>query len=565
MEAHDQYEFDGFRVDARQRVLYRMPGDHRIDLQPRVFDALLHFVRRPGELLGKRELMQLLWPNVIVEENSLNQVVSQLRKALGEKPSEHRYIVTSPGRGYRFVAAVRAGAGQVPAQQCHPLSLAVLPFSEHVLGNATPGLGEAIAADLSHLLSARSRLRMTAHPSSAAAWARHPDARQAGQVLNVARVVTGEVAGDAVRLTVTARLIDVATGTQLFGHTVRGALSSLAELQGDLARQLAQVVDPQGTQPDAHVDVDPDAYLAYLKALSLSQRPSPGSIAGSIDLLRQAIATSPQFPRARSLLAIQHTMEVMFGYADASSLQLAREEVAQALGLDEHNGETWCAAGVIDCLGGNWVRAEERFRIAHSLTADPLVSGLRCAYLTLSVGQLARAMQQAEHTLQVAPTHPIGVQMMATLHLALGHDEPARRFAQLSIEQGQSASMAPLSDLFGLLELRAGRPEELRRISTGPADGGLDPPMRKRLMLWHSCRGALDDAFALAFDSADHYAREGTVGGAWGVLWLPEMRPFREDARFQHFVRRLRLFEYWSEYGPPDGYSLKGERLVPAG
>ena len=36
-------------------------------------------------------------------------------------------------------------------------------------------------------------------------------------------------------------------------------------------------------------------------------------------------------------------------------------------------------------------------------------------------------------------------------------------------------------------------------------------------------------------------------------------------ALFQHFVRRLRLFEYWSEYGPPDGYSLKGERLVPAG
>ena len=79
MEAHDQYQFDGFRVDARQRVLYRIPGDARIDLQPRVFDALLHFVQRPGELLGKRELMQLLWPNVVVEENSLNQVVSQLR------------------------------------------------------------------------------------------------------------------------------------------------------------------------------------------------------------------------------------------------------------------------------------------------------------------------------------------------------------------------------------------------------------------------------------------------------------------------------------------------------
>jgi len=561
MEAQDGYEFDGFRVDARQRVLYRLPGNTRVDLQPRVFDALLHFVRHPGELLGKRVLMQVLWPNVVVEENSLNQVVSQLRNVLGEKPWEHRFIVTSPGRGYRFVAAVRTVGVPSAAGQRHPLSLAVLPFTDRILGGTTPGLGEAIAADLSHLLSARSRLRVTAHPSSATAWARHPDPRLAGDVLNVARVVTGEVAGDRVRLGITARLIDVATGATVWSHTVRGSLAGLAELQGDLARQLAQVVDPEGTHPDANVDVTPDAYLSYLKALSLSQRPSPGSIAGSIDLLRQAIADSPQFPRARSLLAIQYTMEVMFGFAGAGALQLAREEVAQALDLDEHNGETWCAAGVIDCLGGNWVRAEERFRIAHSLTADPLVSGLRCAWLTLSVGQLARAMQQAEYTLQVAPTHPIGVQMLAALHLTLGNDEAARRFAQLSIEQGQSPTMAPLHDLFALLELRAGRPAEMQRISV-VASGNLDPPLRKRLMLWHSIRGAIDEAFALAFDSADHYAREGSVGGAWGVLWLPEMQPFRDDERFQLFARRLRLFEYWSEYGPPDGYSLRGERLV---
>ena len=565
MQEQDSYRFDGFRVDARQRVLYRQADNSRIDLQPRVFDALLHFVRRPGELLGKRELMQSLWPNVVVEENSLNQIVSQLRKALGEKPAEHRFIVTSPGRGYRFVAAVHAEADSSSTHQGPPLSLAVLPFVDHVMGSTTPGLGEAIAADLSHLLSARSRLQVAAHTSSATSWARQADPRQVGETLKVARVVTGEVAGDRVRLTVTARLLDVATGSVLWSHTVHGALGSLAELQGDLARQLAQVVDPDGMRPDANVDVTPDAYLAYLKALSLSQRPSAGSIAGSIDLLRRAIKDSPQFPRARSLLAIQHTMEVMFGYAGASALQLAREEAAQALALDEYNGETWCAAGVIDCLGGQWTRAEERFRIAHSLTADPLVSGLRCSWLTLSVGQLARAMQQAEHTLQVAPTHPIGVQMMATLHLALGHDESARRFAQLSIEQGQSATMAPLSDLFALLERRAGRPEELARISAEPAAGGLDPPMRKRRMLWHTCQGALDDAFALAFDSADHYARDGMVGGAWGVLWLPEMQPFRDDARFQLFARRLRLFEYWSEYGPPDGYSLKGERLVRAG
>jgi DNA-binding winged helix-turn-helix (wHTH) protein/Tfp pilus assembly protein PilF len=565
METQGCYEFDGFRVDARQRTLYSTADDTRIELQPRVFDALLCFVERPGELLGKRELMQKLWPNVVVEENSLNQVVSQLRKALGEQPSEHRFIVTSPGRGYRFVAAVHAVADRTAPRQLHPFSMAVVPFAGQVSGGGPPRLGDAIAADLSRLLSARSRLRVAAHPSSAALWEQHPEPRHVGEVLNVARVVTGEIAGDARQLTITAHLIDSVTGAVLWTHALRSAIGGLAELQGDLARQLAQIVDPDGTSaPMTPVEVAPDAYLDYLKALSLSQKPSATSLSESIALLQHAIALSPQFPRARSLLAIELTMAVMYGFAPVEALQLAREEVAQSLTLDDQNGETWGAAGVIDCLGGTWARAEERFRIAHSLTADPVVSGLRCAYLTLSVGQLARAMQQAEYSLQVAPTHPIGVQMLAMLHLTLGNDPAARRYAELSVEQGKSRAIAPLIDIFALLEHRAGRPEELARTFVPAAGAALDPPMRKRLMFWHTCEGQLDQAYAVAFESLDQYAREGTVGGAWGMLWLREMRPFRDDERFQLFARRLRLFEYWSEYGPPDGYSLAGERLVSA-
>ena len=101
--------------------------------------------------------------------------------------------------------------------------------------------------------------------------------------------------------------------------------------------------------------------------------------------------------------------------------------------------------------------------------------------------------------------------------------------------------------------------------SAEAAAAALDPPLRKRFMLWYSRLGALDHAYALAFDSLDQYAREGTVGGAWGVLWLPEMAAFRDDERFQLFAQRLRLFEYWSEYGPPDGHSLNGARLSKAG
>ncbi len=88
--------------------------------------------------------------------------------------------------------------------------------------------------------------------------------------------------------------------------------------------------------------------------------------------------------------------------------------------------------------------------------------------------------------------------------------------------------------------------------------------MRKRLILWYTRLGALDLAFDLAERSLDVYGREEHVGGAWGVLWVPEMQPFRDDPRFQHFASRLRLIEYWSEYGPPDGYALSGSMLRSA-
>jgi len=65
-------------------------------------------LQHPGELLDKSTLIAAVWPNVVVEENNLNQVISALRRALGDGSGGRRFIVTVPGRGYQFVAqAVR--------------------------------------------------------------------------------------------------------------------------------------------------------------------------------------------------------------------------------------------------------------------------------------------------------------------------------------------------------------------------------------------------------------------------------------------------------------------------
>lgn len=88
---------------SQKRVLRRTGAD--LDLPPKVFNALSLLVEHAGELLDKDTLMQALWPGLVVEENNLSQVISALRRALGD---EGGFIQTVPKRGFRFIAEVTA-------------------------------------------------------------------------------------------------------------------------------------------------------------------------------------------------------------------------------------------------------------------------------------------------------------------------------------------------------------------------------------------------------------------------------------------------------------------------
>lgn len=99
------YEFGEFTLDVAERTL--LHEGQVVPLTPKVFDMLLVLLENRGALLSKDELLQTLWPDIVVEEGSLNRNISTLRKALGETPHESKYIETVPKRGYRFVADVR--------------------------------------------------------------------------------------------------------------------------------------------------------------------------------------------------------------------------------------------------------------------------------------------------------------------------------------------------------------------------------------------------------------------------------------------------------------------------
>ena len=99
------YEFGPFRVDPEKQVLLR--ENQPVAITPKTFETLLILVRHSREVVSKDELMSELWPDAFVEEANLSQNIFMLRKALGDTPDDRRYIVTVPGKGYRFVAEVR--------------------------------------------------------------------------------------------------------------------------------------------------------------------------------------------------------------------------------------------------------------------------------------------------------------------------------------------------------------------------------------------------------------------------------------------------------------------------
>ena len=99
------YEFGTFTLNPLKRIV--LNGHEPIPLTSKCFDILLVLLEHRDEVVVKEELMELVWPDTAVEEGNLNRHVSTIRKLLGESPHDHRYIVTVPGRGYRFVAEVK--------------------------------------------------------------------------------------------------------------------------------------------------------------------------------------------------------------------------------------------------------------------------------------------------------------------------------------------------------------------------------------------------------------------------------------------------------------------------
>jgi DNA-binding winged helix-turn-helix (wHTH) protein len=446
------YEFAGFRLDPASRQLSSV--GNTIELPARAMDALLLFVERPGILRDRRSLVRTLWQDTYVEDNSLDQVVSQLRRALASHGATARLIVTERGRGFRFVAAVQRILDAAPA-------------------------------------------------SSAAAMA------------------------------------------------------------------------------------------LYEQACSLVNRPSPSNLEGAFGLLSTALECDPGLAPALAERALVRALFMVFDLPMEGALDSAEAEAHQALAMAPQLARAHQALAYICVARRRWLPAHAHFELACELEAAPGARISRVWQISLSVGHLQLALEQAKEAQSRAPLAPLSSIAIAMAASSAGRHDEAIVHADRAALLGWPRTARPLPDIHFLHALVLGRhaavadcirsclatqmlasgatrlaeqvasalsnqaeqlaaAASLRALVVEQGAAGLGQLNLKRLMLWFTLLGAPDAAFECFDRLVQCYSLTDSIGSAWDVLWLPQMASFRADRRFRTVIERLDFQAYWNKYGPPD-------------
>src|SRR5215468_1416877 len=291
--------FGRFRLDLARRELRRDQAPVR--LGSRALDILCVLASAEGRVVTKDELMARVWAGVVVEENNLQVHISTLRKALEEDGDSESWIVTVPGRGYRFLGSPDPPA----ADKSHSLlvsdkpSLAVLPFQ-----NLSGDPEREYFADgmVEEIITALSRIRwlfVTARNSSFAYKGQNVDVKRVGQELGVRYVLEGSVRRSANRVRIAAQLIDAGTGAHLWADHFDGPVEDVFDLQDKVASSVAGVIEPALQEAEAarltdRPTTDLTAYDLYLRAHAMISS-SARQIPEALGLLEQAIARDPHY------------------------------------------------------------------------------------------------------------------------------------------------------------------------------------------------------------------------------------------------------------------------------
>ncbi len=505
--------------------------------------------------------------------------------------------------------ATQTSPGTPAAATAPRASIAVVPFANLTGEPAKEYFSDGMAEELINALAGVPGLKVPARTSSFAYKGRNMDVRQIARDLEVAAVLEGSVRSAGERVRVTAQLVDGNTGYHMWSQSYDRKFADLFKLQEELATAIVQAlrVHMHAELPSAVAQEAPtrdlEAYELYLQARSLIDRTGAENLSSAAELLQKATLRDPQFARAFSLLGVTHLISFNAGLTtDRQELVKAEQAARHALSLEPDLGNSHAVLAQVNAIRGDWLAAQRDFKTALSLNAEEPAIYAGFALFLNNVGHVREGLRASHEADRLAPGVASYALNNAAFSSILGRDEDALRYADKAVNLGASPDFPVLALVYSNAARRRGDadeaaaqvakalPREVRQsggteavklIHAALGDAGKKPAaldavrelrahstgMDSSLMLmlsitWYTMLGELDLAYEVADVALGTFRRSGTLGSVWGGLWALEMRPYRQDPRFQDFVGQLRLFDYWTKYGPPDNCELRNGKLI---
>ncbi|MBP0445816.1 winged helix-turn-helix domain-containing protein [Roseomonas sp. SSH11] len=470
-EGSGAYHFDAFCLDPVRGALLG-PDGAELRLRPKPFALLRHMLDNPGRLLGRDELMETLWPGVVVTDDSLTQCISDLRRAFGDRAAH--VLRTLPKRGYMLVAELRRDEPShievLPEARLDEVSIApVLPdearrweppllvhrFTTPDGDQACSRLADALATDFVAAFVRLPGLRVM--PASDAA--RTEGYRIQGEV---------RAAGDGFRITV--RLEDAANGTALWTERLDQPRDAAYGLPEATLATLAAYLDRQVERHSLAVARKKPVSALTTRELCLvgrdhHERNTEADTLVAKEMFARAIAADPDYAPAYAWQAYTVHRAITHSWGSPGG-QEARDEALRlarrAVQLQPDSPLCLSRLAFALVLHQRWEEALTAARSA--LTCETLALAATrntCCEVLAAAGHAAESEEVARGTLVLNPFAP------PTVHTLLGRallltGRPEEALVPLRLCASRLPDFAATYELLVVAGVETGRLEEAR-------------------------------------------------------------------------------------------------------
>ena len=528
------FEFERFRLDASKRLFF--DADEPVPLMPKAFDILRYLVEHAGSVVEKNDLMDAIWPDTAVEENNLTQNISALRKVLGEKHRENRFIATVPGRGYKFVADVQtvrrykseySEAGppavesrSVPgAERPAPtekkkgfdrwvitsvttlvfvglvtagvmlwrdrssaggqkiVSIAVLPFKPLVISNRDESLEMGMADSMITKLSSGD-LRVRPLAAVRRYNAVDQDPMVAGRELGVEAVLDGNIQLVNDRVRITAKLLRVSDGKQLWAGQYNEVSADIFGLQDSISERVASALQiALGEKARKNYTTSVEAYQLFSRGKFHASRLILPEVQKGVSYFEQAIGVDPTYAMAYVELANVYRAMVLTNDARPNDVMpKARAAAQRAVELDGELAEAHNSLAFI----AFWYdfdpqRAERHHLRALELDPNSAQSHFGYAHLLSNTGRHNEAIAEIKRAREIDPVSLVTNALEGQILFYAGRDDEALNVLKATAEMDRNFWLVPLfmSRIFikkGMWDDAIASAERARDLSRGNSE-----------------------------------------------------------------------------------------------